>query len=302
MSYNKKAHLRANIDAIKIAFTLDKEKRPITESEQDILMQYSGFGGLKCILNPANSLTDISQWAKSELELFPMVSELHRVIRDNTNNEQEYKQYFNSLKNSVLTAFYTPPEVVQTIANAMKDSGIVINRFLDPSAGMGEFASAFSFTNLQSENSCFEKDLLTGKMLSYINPDDKIKIEGFETIESRYNNYFDVVSSNIPFGEMSVFDAAFMKQDSLHRDSTKAIHNYFFVKGVETLREGGLLAFITSQGVMNSPNNESIRKWLMDNTNMVSAVRLPNNLFTDIAGTEVGSDLIILQKTQQNTN
>lgn len=296
MSYNKKAHLRANIDAIKIAFALDKEKRPITEAEQDVLMQYSGFGGLKCVLNPANSLTDINQWAKSELELFPLVAELHRVIRDNTSNEQEYKQYFNSLKNSVLTAFYTPPEVVQTIANTMKDSGITVNRFLDPSAGMGEFASAFSFTNLQSENICFEKDLLTGKMLSYINPDDKIRVEGFETIESRYNNYFDVVSSNIPFGDVKVFDAAFMKQGQLHRDSTKTIHNYFFVKGIETLREGGILAFVTSQGVMNAPNNESVRKWLMDNTNLVSVVRLPNNLFTDIAGTEVGSDLIILQK------
>ena len=302
MSYNKKAHLRANIDAIKLVFTLDKEKRPITEAEQDVLMQYSGFGGLKCVLNPANSLTDNSYWSKSELELFPMVAELHRVLRDNTNSEQEYKDYINSIKNSVLTAFYTPPEVVQTIANAIKDNGITVKKFLDPSAGMGEFASAFAFTNLQSENTSFEKDLLTGKILSYISPDDKIKVEGFEKIESRYNNYFDVVSSNIPFGDVKVFDATFMKQDQLHQDSTKAIHSYFFVKGVETLREGGLLAFITSQGVMNSPNNESIRKWLMDNTNLVSAVRLPNNLFTEIAGTEVGSDLIILQKNTAKQN
>lgn len=296
MRYNKKAHLRANIDAIKIVFALDKEKRPITEAEQDVLMQYSGFGGLKCVLNPANSLLDTSSWAKSELELFPLVAELHRVIKDNTTSEQEYKQYFNSLKNSVLTSFYTPPELVQTIANAIKDNGIVVNRFLDPSAGMGEFPSAFSFTNLQSENTCFEKDLLTGKILSHINPDDKIKVEGFEKIEPRYNNYFDVVSSNIPFGDVKVFDADFMKQDQLHRDSTQAIHNYFFVKGIGTLREGGILAFITSQGVMNSPKNEPIRQWMMENTNLVSAIRLPNNLFTEYAGTEVGSDLIVLQK------
>lgn len=302
MSYNKKAHLRANIDAIKLTFTLDKEKRPITEAEQDILMQYSGFGGLKCVLNPANSLSDTTQWAKSELELFPMVAELHRVLRDNTNTEQEYKESINSIKNSVLTAFYTPPEVVQTIANAIKDNGVTVNKFLDPSAGMGEFASAFAFTNLLSENTSFEKDLLTGKILSYISPDDKIKVEGFEKIESRYNNYFDVVSSNIPFGDVKVFDPAFMKQGQLHQDSTKAIHNYFFVKGIDTLREGGLLAFITSQGVLNSPNNEPVRQWLMDNTNLVSAVRLPNNLFTEIAGTEVGSDLIILQKNTAKQN
>ena len=293
MDYNKKAHLRANIEAIRTVFALEREQRTATDKERAIMQGYSGFGGLKCVLNPASSLADTSQWAKSELELFPLVAELHRVIRDNTSSEKEYKQYFNSIKNSVLTAFYTPPEAVKAISEAIKDSGIEISRFLDPSAGMGEFSRAFGGTG---ERISLEKDILTGKLLSHLQPDDKVKIEGFETIESRYNNYFDIVSSNIPFGEMSVFDAGFMKQDALHRDSTKAIHNYFFVKGVESLREGGIMAFITSQGVMNSPNNERVRKWLMENTNLVSAIRLPNNLFTDYAGTEVGSDLIVLQK------
>ncbi len=296
MSYNKKAHLRANIDAIQVVFTLDREQRLATEIEQDMLLNYSGFGGLKCVLNPVNSLADTVHWAKSELELFPMVAELHRVIKDNTSSELEYKQYMNSIKNSVLTAFYTPPLVVQTLADAFKDNDVQINSLLDPSAGMGEFSSAFSFRYLKADIMNFEKDLLTGKMLSHINPDDKVIVDGFETIESRYNNHFDVVTSNMPFGEMSVFDAEFMKTDKLHRDSTRAIHNYFFIKGVETLREGGVMAFITSQGVLNSPNNQAVRKWLMDNTNLVSAIRLPNNLFVENAGTEVGSDLIILQK------
>lgn len=294
MSYNKKAHLRANIDAICTVLALEKEQRAATDDERLIMQGYSGFGGLKCVLNPANSLSDIGSWAKSELDLFPMVVELHQVIRDNTASEKEYKQYFASIKNSVLTAFYTPPEVVQTIANAIQDSGVTINRFLDPSAGMGEFPKAFDSDSV--EKISFEKDILTGKILSHLHPDDKVKIEGFETIENRYNNYFDMVSSNIPFGEISVFDTNFMKQDKLHRESTRTIHNYFFVKGVDSLREGGLMAFITSQGVMNSPSNEPVRKWLMDNTNLVSAIRLPNNLFTDYAGTEVGSDLIVLQK------
>ncbi|WP_370525543.1 N-6 DNA methylase [Dysgonomonas sp. 521] len=293
MSYNKKTHLRANIEAIRTVLALEREQRAATDNERKIMQGYSGFGGLKCVLNPANSLADTAHWAKSELELFPMVAELHRVIRDNTSSEKEYKQYFNSIKNSVLTAFYTPPEAVQAIADAIKDSGIEINRFLDPSAGMGEFSRAFSGNR---EHVSFEKDILTGKLLSHLRPNDKVKIEGFETIENRYNNYFDIVSSNIPFGEMSVFDAGFMRQDALHRDSTNTIHNYFFVKGVESLREGGILAFITSQGVMNSPNNQPVRQWLMENTNLVSAIRLPNNLFTDYAGTEVGSDLIVLQK------
>lgn len=294
MSYNKRAHLRANIDAIRTVLILDKEQRPATDAEKVVLSGYTGFGGLKCVLNPANSLADTSRWAKSELELFPLVAELHQVIREHTPTDRAYKQYFDSIRNSVLTAFYTPPEVVQILADSLNDSGVTINRFLDPSAGMGEFSNSFSKNTI--EKTCFEKDLLTGKILSHLSPNDRINIEGFETIESRYNNYFDVVSSNIPFGEMSVFDAAFMKEDQLHRDSTRAIHNYFFIKGLESLREGGVMAFITSQGVMNSPNNEPIRNWLMHNSNLMSAIRLPNNLFTDYAGTEVGSDLIVLQK------
>lgn len=297
MSFNKKAHLQANIQAIQTAFTLEKEQRNPSKEEQYFLKQYAGFGGLKCVLNPANSLADTAYWAKSELELFPLVAELHRVLKENTANENEYKRYLNSIKNSVLTAFYTPKEIVDVLANALSDSGITPSRILDPSAGTGEFANAFQQQSVEEKNViAFEKDLLTGKILSALSPDAKVNIEGFETIESRYNNFFDVVSSNIPFGEMNVFDAAFMKRDQLHRDSTRAIHNYFFIKGVESLREGGILAFITSQGVMNSPNNTPVRKWLMENTNLVSAIRLPNNLFTAYAGTEVGSDLIILQK------
>ena len=298
MSYNKKTHLRANIDAIRTVLTLERDGRTATDDEKELMQGYSGFGGLKCVLNPANSLSDISSWAKSELDLFPLVAELHRTIRDNASSEKEYKRYFDSIRNSVLTAFYTPPEVVMAIGNAVKDSGIEVNRFLDPSAGMGEFSKGFGENNI--EKISFEKDLLTGKILSHIHSGDKnskVKVEGFETIESRYNNYFDVVSSNIPFGEINVFDPAFSKsKDKTVQQSTKAIHNYFFVKGIQSLREGGLMAFITSQGVMNSPGNEPIRNWLMHNSNLVSAIRLPNNLFTDYAGTEVGSDLIVLQK------
>ncbi|GAB6122422.1 N-6 DNA methylase [Dysgonomonas termitidis] len=294
MSYNKKIHLRANIEAIRTVLTLEREQRAATDDERLVMQGYSGFGGLKCVLNPANSLTDTQYWAKSELDLFPMVVELHQVIRDNTESDKEYKAYFNSIKNSVLTAFYTPPEIVEVIGNAVQETGININRFLDPSAGMGEFSRAIGGNN--TEKFAFEKDLLTGKILSHLHPNEKVNIEGFESIENRYNNYFDIVSSNIPFGDISVFDANFNKQSKLHKDSTRTIHNYFFLKGVDTLREGGLMAFITSQGVMNSPSNEPVRQWLMENTNLVSAIRLPNNLFMNYAGTEVGSDLIVLQK------
>lgn len=297
MSFNRKVKLRDNIEAIRAVLLLDKENRKATLHEQEILKRYCGFGGLKCILNPATSLSDSMQWPKSDLELFPMVTELHNLIRTNVESEQEYKQYIGSLKNSILTAFYTPAEVVSTIADTLRESGIAPNSFLDPSAGQGAFVSAFKSQSANLDVMSFEKDLLTGKLLSKLYPDDKVRIEGFETIEHRYNNYFDVVSSNIPFGDVAAFDPTFINSpDKAKQQSARAIHNYFFVKGIDTLREGGILAFITSQGVMNSPQNAPIREWLMKNSDLVSAVRLPNNLFVDIANTEVGSDLIILQK------
>ncbi|MDR1666477.1 MAG: SAM-dependent methyltransferase [Bacteroidales bacterium] len=297
MSYNKKAHLKTNMEAIRIAFTLDREKRRATNAEREVLQQYSGFGGIKCILNPAEKESDKGYWTKTDRELFPLVMDLHRLIRENSCDEQEYKRYFNSLKSSVLTAFYTPPEVIKSLSETLKENGIMPVRFLEPSAGNGAFVDAFRETFPQNKIVCFEKDLLTGKILSHLHPDDKVHIRGFEEIENRPDNQFDIVASNIPFGDTAVFDISFSKSnDAVKRQATRIVHNYFFLKGVETLREGGLLAFITSQGVMSSPQNEPVREWLMNNTSLVSAVRLPNNLMTDNAGTEVGSDLVILQK------
>src|SRR5574344_1233580 len=112
MSYNKKTHLRQNIDAIKLAFKLDKENREATPEEREILAAYSGFGGIKAILNPADKPEDISRWSKSEVELFPMVQELHEVLRENTATPEEYKRYISSLKSSILTAFYTPQPII----------------------------------------------------------------------------------------------------------------------------------------------------------------------------------------------
>lgn len=299
MSFNKKAHLRDNIQALQTAFLLDREHRKPTDEEAQILRRYVGFGGIKCVLNPATSLTDSFSWVTSELELFPLTAELHRIIREDSRDEQEYKRTMDSLKSSVLTAFYTPTAVVNTLAQALRDYGITPARFLDPSAGMGEFISAFNSQqpSVPIENIGFEKDLLTGKLLKQLYPEDRMQVRGFESIESRYNNYFDVVSSNIPFGDITVFDPSFVKSSHpARRQAARSIHNYFFAKGVDTLREGGVMAFITSQGVLNSPTNAPVREMLMEKCRLVSAVRLPNNLFSDNAGTEVGSDLIILQK------
>ncbi len=297
MAFNRKAKLRDNIEAIRTVFELDNAKRQATSNEKEILSRYCGFGGLKCILNPANDLSDTARWAKSDLELFPMTAELHRIIRDNTATETEYKRYVDSLKSSILTAFYTPPEVVSAIADTLHENGITPRRLLDPSAGQGAFIASFSQHTPHAEVMAFEKDLLTGKLLSHLYPEHKIRVEGFEKIELPFNGYFDVVSSNIPFGDVAVFDPVFSgSKNTARRQSTKAIHNYFFVKGLDAVRDGGIVAFITSQGVMNAPQYEVQRRLLMENADLVSAIRLPNNLFTEIANTEVGSDLIVLQK------
>lgn len=297
MSFNKEKHLRANIEAIKLVFQLEREKRSPTNEEQKALRQYSGFGALKCILNPAENLSDIVHWPNSEVGLFPLVTELYDLLKSNAQTELQYKQYVNSLKNSILTAFYTPPEIVKVIAETLKQSQVSARNFLDPSAGLGVFISTFKNQNEGLSVTGFEKDLLTGKILSKLYSNDKIRSTGFEEIESRYNAHFDVVSSNIPFGDIAAFDVSFLKSKyKVRQQASRSIHNYFFLKGMDTLREGGILAFITSQGVMNSPKNEPVRQWLMDNSRLVSAVRLPNNLFSEYAGTEVGSDLIILQK------
>ena len=301
MAFNRKQKLRDNIEAIRTAFVLDKEQRTATTEEQAILRKYCGFGGLKCILNPARELTDAVHWAKSDLELFAPTVELHRLIRENSRNDLEYKRFVDSLKASVLTAFYTPKEITDTIADVLADYSVHPSRVLEPSAGVGVFVDAVLRHSPDADVMAFEKDLLTGTILRQLHPDKKMRIDGFEKIEKPFNNYFDLAVSNIPFGDIAVFDAEFQRSESFGRRSAqKAIHNYFFLKGLDTVREGGIVAFITSQGVLNSAKT-SVRNELFSQANLVSAIRLPNNLFSDNAGTEVGSDLIILQKNLHKT-
>lgn len=297
MAFNKKARLRGNIEAVRLAFSLDKEGRQATPAEREILEAYCGFGGIKAVLSPAGKPEDVGQWTKTDSELFPLVTELHEVLRSGSKDTAEYNRYVSSLKNSVLSAFYTPPKVVDALAAALNESGVNPVRLLDPSAGTGIFSEAIRQMTPGCEATQFEKDMLTGKILSHLNPAEKVRVEGFENIEPRYNGYFDVAASNIPFGDVRVFDPAYSNaKDDAHRQASGTIHNYFFMKGVDCVREGGLVAFITSQGVLNAETNRPVREWLMKRCEPVSAVRFPNNLFTDHAGTEVGSDLIILQK------
>ena len=297
MAFNRKQRLRDNIEAIRTAFVLDREQRTPTARERLLLERYCGFGGLKCILNPARELTDAVHWAKSDLELFAPTVELHKLLRENTKDDTEYKRYMDAMKQSVLTAFYTPPEITGTIADVLHKHGIRPDRVLEPSAGVGAFVDAVLENKPDADIMAFEKDLMTGKILRHLHSDQKVRIQGYEKIEKPFMNHFDLAISNIPFGDVAVFDPEFTNShDVARRSASKTIHNYFFLKSLDAVREGGIVAFITSQGVLDAPTNAPIREYMMNHANLVGVARLPNNLFTENAGTEVGSDLIILQK------
>ena len=299
MAYNRKQRLNDNIKAIETAFILDREQRTPTARERLLLERYCGFGGLKCILNPARELADAVHWAKSDLELFAPTVELHRLIRENSKNESEYKQLMDSLKQSVLTAFYTPSAVTEALTDVLKEHQIIPEKVLEPSAGIGAFVDSVLDNNPKADIMAFEKDLLTGKILRHLHPEQKVRIEGFEKIEKPFNDYFDLAISNIPFGDVAVFDPSYTAMKGMRALVTRRIHNYFFVKALDTVRDGGLVAFITSQGVLNAKNNSAARFMMLYHADLVSAIRLPNNLFMENANTEVGSDLIILQKNTQ---
>ena len=289
MAYNKTEHLRRNIDAIRTAFLLEKEGRTATEAEQEILRSYSGFGAIKEVLEELP--------LKRNTHLTPLIEELHAVLKENSANDAAYKRYFDSLKASVLTAFYTPPQVTEAIVRILHDQGIQPHRLLEPSAGVGAFVDEIHRQNPHVEATCFEKDALTGLILKHLHPEDHVLVQGFETMDPAYDGYFDLAISNIPFGDVAVFDPAFStSRDPVRRQGAHALHNYFFMKSVEAVREGGVIAFITSQGVADSERNRPVREWLMQRCDIISAVRLPNNLFFEYAGTEVGSDLLVLQK------
>ena len=298
MAFNRKQKLRDNIEAVRTAFTLDRERRTPTERERALLERYCGFGGLKCILNPAKELADAVHWVKSDLELFAPTVELHRLIRENSRDETEYKRYVDSLKASVLTAFYTPQAITDTIVDVLHDKKVRPKLVLEPSAGMGAFIAPVLSDNPQAEVMAFEKDLLTGKMLGHLYPQQKIRTEGFEKIEKPFLNRFDLAVSNIPFGDIAVFDPEYTNGSVFKKIAARKVHTYFFLKGLDTVRDGGIVAFITSQGVLDTEGNGGTRYMMMRKADLVSAIRLPNNLFTEDANTEVGCDLIILQKNE----
>jgi hypothetical protein len=262
MALSKKHKLQQNIDIIKQLLSREiLEQRGSDEQLLSLFKSYSGFGALKCVLLPAEVEADRQQWPKSEQELFPLVQELHRAIKASTSSNEEYRRYMGSIKNSVLTAFYTPAEVVSAMADALAGTGLQANNILGPSAGAtGQFVSDFKTAFPQSRMVAYEKDIISGKILQHLFPDEKIHVAGFEAMPATANGKFDVVTSNIPFGDIAVPDADFhLSKNRVRQLAARHIHSYFFLKGVDALREGGVLAFITSQGVADAAANKPIR-------------------------------------------
>ena len=165
MAYNKLEKLQDNLQAITIALSVEREGRQATEEEKTALRKYSGFGGLKFILNPCDEPSDIEKWSRSDRPMFPLTQTLFATLRANAADDREYQRFVRSLRNSVLTSFYTPKAVVDTISKVLKKRGVTVKNYLEPSAGKGTFIESVKETNPGVKATAFEKDLITGKVL-----------------------------------------------------------------------------------------------------------------------------------------
>ena len=293
MSYNKLKSLAANVAAIETAVTVYGEHRKATQEEKQVLAQYSGFGGVKEVLAIGTQVPIPEELAE---QMNRLQEALNAFVQG---SKADYNLFLDSIKSSVLTAFYTPKFIIDTVASQIhatfRENGLQMRSFLEPSAGIGGFLPvAMDGTHRYA----IENDIITGLVLSLLHDEATTVTGGFETIDRQELEHrkFDVIASNIPFGNFRVFDADFWKKGGIYEQAAKTIHNYFFFKAMELLSEGGLLAFVTSRGVADTPGNKFVREYLVSHADLISAVRLPDTLFMQTSGIEVGSDLLIFQK------
>ena len=293
MSYNKLKSLAANVAAIETAVTVYGEHRKATQEEKQVLAQYSGFGGVKEVLAIGTQVPIPEELAE---QMNRLQEALNAFVQG---SKADYNLFLDSIKSSVLTAFYTPKFIIDTVASQIhatfRENGLQMRSFLEPSAGIGGFLPvAMDGTRSYA----IENDIITGLVLSLLHDEATTVTGGFETIDRQELEHrkFDVIASNIPFGNFRVFDAEFWKMGGIYEQAAKTIHNYFFFKAMELLSEGGLLAFVTSRGVADTPGNKFVREYLVSHADLISAVRLPDTLFMQTSGIEVGSDLLIFQK------
>lgn len=296
---SKLSRLRDNIEALSHAFT------STSKYEGDILNKYTGFGGMTFVLNP----TDPQAWSNNDMMYYADTMKLHELLRSNSADEREYKAWVESLKASTLTAYYTPFDLPYEIFKAfygmkrgMYERGIYPKVVLDPAAGNGVFGQSVVIASLGRceirEMVFYEKDLLTGLLLSrrhsFANTD--IRVKGFETIPASDLGRFDLVTTNVPFGNIKVYDAAYTKSDNaVRRDAAKMIHRYYVLKGLDCLRNGGIEAYIITSNYLNRDRDQLAEA--LKSARLIGAYRLANNLFKE-SGTEVGTDLLVLQKEE----
>jgi helicase domain protein len=259
--------LKNNIEAIKLLKDLQLHERNASKEEQIILSKYVGWGGLADVFDENKK----GQWEEA------------RNFLKNNLSEKEY----NSARESTLTAFYTPNLVVEAIYQGLENLGFDNGNILEPSCGTGNFIGTIPDKFKGSKFYAVELDSLSGNIAKKLYPEADISIKGFEEY-SISNNSFDIAIGNVPFGDFKVADREYDNNNFL-------IHDYFFAKTIDKVKTGGIIAFITSSGTMDK-KDESIRRYIGERCELLGAVRLPNNTFKGVAGTEVTSDIIFLKK------
>ena len=261
-----KEKFRNNMAAINLLHELEIENRLATPEEQEVLSRYVGWGGLSMAFDEHNAA-----WAEEFKELYASLS------------PEEYR----AAMESTLTAFYTPPVVIKAMYDALDRLGFSQGNILEPSCGTGNFFGLLPESMQNSKLHGVEIDSLTGRIAKQLYQKANIAIEGFEKTNLP-DNHFDVVLGNVPFGEIRVNDSRYNAQKFL-------IHDYFFAKALDKVRAGGVVMFITSKGTMDKASPE-VRKYIAQRAELLGAIRLPDNTFKANAGTEVTSDILILQK------
>ena len=261
-----KEKFRNNMAAINLLHELEIESRLATPEEQEVLSRYVGWGGLSMAFDEHNTA-----WAEEFKELYASLS------------PEEYR----AAMESTLTAFYTPPVVIKAMYDALDRLGFSQGNILEPSCGTGNFFGLLPDSMQNSKLHGVEIDSLTGRIAKQLYQKANIAIEGFEKTNLP-DDHFDVVLGNVPFGEIRVNDSRYNAQKFL-------IHDYFFAKALDKVRAGGVVMFITSKGTMDKASPE-VRKYIAQRAELLGAIRLPDNTFKANAGTEVTSDILILQK------
>jgi N12 class adenine-specific DNA methylase len=280
----------ANLKALElIADLIEKEQSIISQEQKEILFDYVGFGGIKEVLFDLDNRNLINN-----KPMFDRVSKLQEIVaRIDLDGSLGVLQ---SIKTSTSNAHYTTPDIIRGIYDVIQQSGFLGGRILEPSMGIGHFFGAMpaSMTN-NSILAGVELDYLTAQIARRLYPGAIISNTGFEKTIIQENS-MDLVISNIPFGDIKIYDKKWKGRKGVFSFAQQKVHNYFAVKAIETARPGGLIAFITSKGLMDSKSNKIVRGYIQENTEFLGAVRLPDTAFKGNAGTEVVTDIIFLRK------